>query len=112
MARKYGTTVYVNAKWRMMLRLKGTVILQIWWHILLVGIYSTIVFLISKYTEWKMLYTLVIFTTHSSPHGSITSLFPYYQRPMHVCVLPSSSSPCSRARLELKVSVPAIFRFY
>ncbi|KAK3840673.1 MAG: Bestrophin, RFP-TM, chloride channel-domain-containing protein [Linnemannia elongata] len=58
MARKYGTTVYVNAKWRMMLRLKGTVILQIWWHILLVGIYSTIVFLISKYTEWKMLYTL------------------------------------------------------
>jgi hypothetical protein len=60
MARKYGTTVYVNAKWRMMLRLKGTVILQIWWHILLVGIYSTIVFLISKYSDWKMNYTLVI----------------------------------------------------
>ncbi|KAG0074112.1 hypothetical protein BGZ90_011015 [Linnemannia elongata] len=58
MARKYGTTVYVNAKWRMMLRLKGTVILQIWWHILLVGIYSTIVFLISKYSDWKMAYTL------------------------------------------------------
>jgi ion channel-forming bestrophin family protein len=59
MARKYGTTVYVNAKWRMMLRLKGTVILQIWWQILLVGIYSAIVFLISKYSEWKMGYTLV-----------------------------------------------------
>ncbi|KAG0377063.1 hypothetical protein BGX24_006784 [Mortierella sp. AD032] len=58
MARKYGTTVYVNAKWRMMLRLKGTVILQIWWQILLVGIYSAIVFLISKYSEWKMGYTL------------------------------------------------------
>ncbi|KAF8932631.1 hypothetical protein BGZ47_011267 [Haplosporangium gracile] len=58
MARKYGTTVYVNAKWRMMLRLKGTVILQIWWHILLVGIYSAIVFLISKYSDWKMAYTL------------------------------------------------------
>ncbi|KAF9543356.1 hypothetical protein EC957_000947 [Mortierella hygrophila] len=58
MARKYGTTVYDNAKWRMMLRLKGTVILQIWWHILLVGIYSAIVFLISKYSDWKMGYTL------------------------------------------------------
>ncbi|KAG0283425.1 hypothetical protein BGZ96_012211 [Linnemannia gamsii] len=58
MARKYGTTVYVNAKWRMMLRLKGTVILEIWWHILLVGIYSTIVFLISKYSDWKMNYSL------------------------------------------------------
>ncbi|KAF9903964.1 hypothetical protein EC991_003182 [Linnemannia zychae] len=58
MARKYGTTVYVNAKWRMMLRLKGTVILQIWWHILLVGIYSAIVFIISKYSAWEMNYTL------------------------------------------------------
>ncbi|KAF9090996.1 hypothetical protein BGX29_011192 [Mortierella sp. GBA35] len=58
MARKYGTTVYVNAKWRMMLRLKGTVILEIWWHILLVGVYSAIVFLISKYSDWKMNYSL------------------------------------------------------
>lgn len=78
MARKYGTTVYVNAKWRMMLRLKGTVILQIWWQILLVGIYSAIVFLISKYSDWKMAYTLVIFTRHSSPYSSITSHFPHY----------------------------------
>ncbi|KAF9132982.1 hypothetical protein BGW39_010875 [Mortierella sp. 14UC] len=58
MARKYGTTVYVNANWRMMLRLKGTVILQIWWHVLLVGVYSAIVFIISKYSEWKMSYSL------------------------------------------------------
>ncbi|KAF9920867.1 hypothetical protein FBU30_009189 [Linnemannia zychae] len=58
MARKYGTTVYVNTRWRMMLRLKGTVILEIWWHILLVGVYSAAVFLISKYSGWNINYSL------------------------------------------------------
>ncbi|KAG0216411.1 hypothetical protein BGX28_002881 [Mortierella sp. GBA30] len=56
--RKYGTTIHVSRRWPMMMRLKGTVILQIWWQILLVGVYSSVVFLISKYTSWKMAYTL------------------------------------------------------
>ncbi|KAF9305914.1 hypothetical protein BGZ74_008372 [Mortierella antarctica] len=60
--RKYGTTVYVTRKWPLMLRLKGTVILQIWWQILLLGIYSTGVFLISNYSGWKMAYSLNLVT--------------------------------------------------
>jgi len=59
MPRKYGTTVYVRSKWPLMLRVKGTVILAIWWQILLVGIYSAVVLLIHKYTGWKMNYSLV-----------------------------------------------------
>ncbi|KAG0360964.1 Bestrophin, RFP-TM, chloride channel-domain-containing protein [Gamsiella multidivaricata] len=58
MARKYGTTVYVSRRWPLMLRLKGTVIVQIWWQVLLVGIYSAAVFLINKYSAWKMGYSL------------------------------------------------------
>ncbi|KAG0265222.1 hypothetical protein BG011_005265 [Mortierella polycephala] len=58
MARKYGTTIYVSRRWPMMLRFKGTVIRQIWWQVLLVGIYSTAVLLISKYTSWEMGYSL------------------------------------------------------
>ncbi|KAF8930897.1 hypothetical protein CPC16_011432 [Podila verticillata] len=60
--RKYGTTVYVTRKWPLMLRLKGTVILQIWWQILLVGIYSVGVYMISRYTGWKMAYSLNLVT--------------------------------------------------
>ncbi|KAF9991261.1 hypothetical protein BGZ75_000014 [Mortierella antarctica] len=56
--RKYGTTVHVSRRWPLMMRLKGTVIMQIWWQILLIGVYSSVVFLISKYTEWKMAYSL------------------------------------------------------
>ncbi|GJJ71236.1 ion channel-forming bestrophin family protein [Entomortierella parvispora] len=58
MPRKYGTTVYVRSKWPLMLRVKGTVILAIWWQILLVGIYSSVVFVIHHYTDWKMNYGL------------------------------------------------------
>lgn len=57
--RKYGTTVHVSRRWPLMMRLKGTVIMQIWWQILLIGVYSSVVYLISKYTEWKMAYSLV-----------------------------------------------------
>lgn len=53
----YGTTVYVSRR-PMMMRLKGTVLPQIWWQILLVGIFSTAVFLIHHYTSWKMNYSL------------------------------------------------------
>ncbi|KAI9234054.1 MAG: Bestrophin, RFP-TM, chloride channel-domain-containing protein [Podila humilis] len=41
-----------------MLRLKGTVILTIWWQVLLMGIYSVVIALIHDYTSWKMNYTL------------------------------------------------------
>ncbi|KAI1318747.1 hypothetical protein EDD11_005818 [Mortierella claussenii] len=58
MPRKYGTTVYESRRWPLMLRLKGTVILAIWWQILLVGVFSSVVFVISKYSGWKMGYTL------------------------------------------------------
>ena len=59
MVRKYGTTVHVSQRWPLMLRLKGTVIPQIWWQVLLVGAYSGAVFCISKYSDWKMGYSLV-----------------------------------------------------
>ncbi|KAG0376809.1 hypothetical protein BGX24_007179 [Mortierella sp. AD032] len=49
MARKYGTTVYIRSNWPLMLRLKGTVILAIWWQVILVGLYSTAVFFVHKY---------------------------------------------------------------
>ncbi|KAF9930022.1 hypothetical protein FBU30_000935 [Linnemannia zychae] len=58
MPRKYGTTVYVRSKWPLMLRFKGTVILAIWWQVLLVGIYSAIVFIIHHFSSWKMNYSL------------------------------------------------------
>ncbi|KAF9347750.1 hypothetical protein BGX34_002914 [Mortierella sp. NVP85] len=58
MARKYGTTVYVSKKWPLMLRLKGTVLPRIWWQVLLIGIYSTAVFLIHRFSSWKMTYSL------------------------------------------------------
>ncbi|KAF9431169.1 hypothetical protein BGZ94_007620 [Podila epigama] len=60
--RKYGTTVYVSRRWPMLLRLKGTVILKIWWQIVLLGLYSTAVYLISEYTGWKMAYSLNLVT--------------------------------------------------
>jgi putative membrane protein len=59
MPRKYGTTVYVRSKWPLMLRIKGTVILSIWWQVIAIGIFSTAVFFIHKYTDWKMNYSLV-----------------------------------------------------
>ncbi|KAG0289343.1 hypothetical protein BGZ96_007094 [Linnemannia gamsii] len=58
MPRKYGTTVYVRNKWPLMLRLKGTVILAIWWQVIAIGLYSAAVFFIHKYTDWKMNYSL------------------------------------------------------
>lgn len=58
MAKKYGTTAFVRSKWPLMLRLKGTVILTIWWQVLLMGIYSVAVALIHDYTAWKMNYSL------------------------------------------------------
>ncbi|KAG0298288.1 hypothetical protein BGZ97_004126 [Linnemannia gamsii] len=58
MPRKYGTTVYVRSKWPLMLRIKGTVILSIWWQVIAIGIFSTAVFFIHKYTDWKMNYSL------------------------------------------------------
>ncbi|KAG0034909.1 hypothetical protein BGZ81_002316 [Podila clonocystis] len=57
MAKKYSTTAYVRSKWPLMLRLKGTVILTIWWQVLLMGIYSVVVTLIHNYA-WKMAYNL------------------------------------------------------
>ncbi|KAG0280813.1 hypothetical protein BGZ95_008605 [Linnemannia exigua] len=57
MPRKYGTTVYIRSNWPLMLRLKGTVILSIWWQVVLVGLYSTAVFFIHKYV-WPMKYNL------------------------------------------------------
>ncbi|KAF9574798.1 hypothetical protein BGW38_008283, partial [Lunasporangiospora selenospora] len=58
MPRKYGATVYVRNKWPLMLRIKGTVLLRIWWQVIVIGIYSTAVFLIHNYTSWKMNYSL------------------------------------------------------
>ncbi|KAG0368924.1 Bestrophin, RFP-TM, chloride channel-domain-containing protein [Gamsiella multidivaricata] len=58
MPRKYGTTVYVRSKWPLMLRVKGTVILAIWWQVLLLAVYSSVVFVIHKFTDWKMNYSL------------------------------------------------------
>ncbi|KAG0207327.1 hypothetical protein BGX28_001377 [Mortierella sp. GBA30] len=58
MPRKYGTTVYVRSKWPLMLRVKGTVILAIWWQIVLVGLFSTVVFVIHRYSDWNMNYSL------------------------------------------------------
>ncbi|KAF9085015.1 hypothetical protein BGX27_003641, partial [Mortierella sp. AM989] len=62
MPREYGTTVYVRSKWPLMLRLKGTVIVAIWWQIILVGIFASSVFLIDKYSSWKMTYPLSLVT--------------------------------------------------
>ncbi|KAG9321533.1 hypothetical protein KVV02_007978 [Mortierella alpina] len=57
MPRKYGTTVYIRSKWPLMLRVKGTVILSIWWQILLVGLFSTAVYFLHRYV-WTMKYSL------------------------------------------------------
>ncbi|KAF9290067.1 hypothetical protein BGZ68_008025 [Mortierella alpina] len=57
MPRKYGTTVYIRSKWPLMLRVKGTVILSIWWQVLLVGLFSTAVFFLDRYA-WEMKYSL------------------------------------------------------
>ncbi|KAF9188956.1 hypothetical protein BGZ51_000204 [Haplosporangium sp. Z 767] len=58
MPNKHGTMVYVRNKWPLMLRVKGTVILAIWWQVILVGIYSAGVFLIHHFSDWKMNYSL------------------------------------------------------
>ncbi|KAG0224119.1 hypothetical protein BGW41_005245 [Actinomortierella wolfii] len=47
---------YRTSRWPLMLRLKGTVILRIWWQILLVGIYATSVWAIHQYSDWKINY--------------------------------------------------------
>ncbi|KAF8940301.1 Bestrophin, RFP-TM, chloride channel-domain-containing protein [Dissophora ornata] len=57
MPRKFGTT-QISSKWPLMLRLKGTVILSIWWQVLLMGIFSAVVFVIHRYSSWKMNYSL------------------------------------------------------
>lgn len=93
--RKYGTTVYVTRKWPLMLRLKGTVILQIWWQILLVGIYSTGVYLISRYTGWKMAYSLVSFPFAHIPIAPTTAAHPCPSQ-----AIPSPSPSPSRISLE------------
>ncbi|KAG0222032.1 Bestrophin, RFP-TM, chloride channel-domain-containing protein [Mortierella sp. GBAus27b] len=55
---QYGATVYVRSKWPLMLRLKGTVILTIWWQVLLTAAYSVAILMIHNYTTWKMNYSL------------------------------------------------------
>ncbi|KAG0314808.1 hypothetical protein BGZ99_007846 [Dissophora globulifera] len=70
MPRVHGTTVYVRGKWPLMLRLKGTVILEIWWQVILVGIYSLGLFFIHQYTAWKMNYSLSLV----SVLGTVVSL--------------------------------------
>ncbi|KAF9206606.1 hypothetical protein BGZ49_002171 [Haplosporangium sp. Z 27] len=42
----------------LMLRFKGSVIIRIWWQVLLVGIYSAVVYIINRYSSWEMHYTL------------------------------------------------------
>ncbi|KAG0263982.1 hypothetical protein BG011_007703 [Mortierella polycephala] len=58
MPNKHSTMVYVRNKWPLMLRIKGTVILAIWWQVILIGIYAGIVFVIHHLTSWKMNYSL------------------------------------------------------
>lgn len=58
MANENSATAFVRGKWPLMLQLKGTVILTIWWQVLLMGIYSVAVALIHDYTAWKMNYSL------------------------------------------------------
>ncbi|KAF9914399.1 hypothetical protein BX616_008401 [Lobosporangium transversale] len=58
MPRKYGTTVHVSSRRPLMLRLKGTVILAIWRQLLLIGLFSAIVYLIFRFSSWKMPYSL------------------------------------------------------
>ncbi|KAG0212503.1 hypothetical protein BGX28_006270 [Mortierella sp. GBA30] len=58
-----GATVDVYGKWPLMLRVKGTVILAIWWQIALVGLFSTAVFFIHRYSDWKMDYSLSLIST-------------------------------------------------
>ncbi|KAF9975019.1 hypothetical protein BGZ65_008465 [Modicella reniformis] len=70
MPRKYGTTIYVRSKWPLMLRIKGTVILAIWWQVILMGIYSLAVLMIHDYTDWKMNYSLTLV----SAMGMVVSL--------------------------------------
>ncbi|KAF9425184.1 hypothetical protein BGZ76_003387, partial [Entomortierella beljakovae] len=70
MPRKYGTSVYVRSKWPLMLRLKGTVILQIWWQVILVSIYSAAVFFIAEYSSWNINYGLSLV----SVMGTVVSL--------------------------------------
>ncbi|KAF8977832.1 hypothetical protein BGZ46_007082 [Entomortierella lignicola] len=64
------STDYLHSKWPLMLRLKGTVILAIWWQVILVGIYSSAVFLINKYSAWRMTYSLNLV----SVMGTVVSL--------------------------------------
>ncbi|KAF9422032.1 hypothetical protein BGZ94_008691 [Podila epigama] len=70
MAHKNGTGVLLRSKWPLMLRLKGTVILQIWWQVLLMGIFSTGIALIHDLTAWKMNYSLSLV----SAMGMVVSL--------------------------------------
>ncbi|KAI1320033.1 hypothetical protein EDD11_002365 [Mortierella claussenii] len=58
MSYDYNTTVYVRSKWPLMLRLKGTVIQNIWWQVLLCIFYSLAIFFIHQYSSWKMNYSL------------------------------------------------------
>ncbi|KAF9976707.1 hypothetical protein BGZ73_008014 [Actinomortierella ambigua] len=47
---------YRSSRWPLMLRLKGTVILRIWWQVLLVGIYTTGVWALDEYSGWTINY--------------------------------------------------------
>ncbi|KAG0264465.1 hypothetical protein DFQ27_001202 [Actinomortierella ambigua] len=58
MARLHKAHIYTyrTSRWPLMLRLKGTVILRIWWQVLLVGAYTTGVWAINQYSGWKINY--------------------------------------------------------
>ncbi|KAF9360144.1 hypothetical protein BGX26_010390 [Mortierella sp. AD094] len=70
MPREFGSTVHAHSKRPLMLRIKGTVILAIWWQVLLVGVFSTVVYLIDRYSTWKINYSLSLVTVL----GTVVSL--------------------------------------
>ena len=43
--------VTTESKWPLMFRLKGTVILKIWWQILFVAVYTAVVVCLHNYVE-------------------------------------------------------------
>lgn len=92
MPRKYGTTVFVRSKWPLMLRLKGTVILAIWWQVILMGVYSVGVLMINNYTGWKMNYSLVRMLQGPDVAGAVF-LSPSVWEPC-VCELPQIVPEC------------------
>ncbi|KAG0005826.1 hypothetical protein BGZ80_009411 [Entomortierella chlamydospora] len=70
MPRDFASTVHAPSKRPLMFRIKGTVILDIWWQVILVGIFSTVVYLIDRYSSWKINYSLSLVTVL----GTVVSL--------------------------------------